>query len=170
MLPKNRNQKSFVLLDEMNRKMVIDRLKKKVSIYKEILTEVDAQSIKIGKRLTDQIGVISSALDKIPSGKSQSDYLTNLQLSLINMTSEIKSMSQKLVNTSNLYQVTMKAINDDDVPIIRVIEKAIPTERFPMVQIIFFILLGATITLILYVGILYFLSTYQKELLTIFWK
>ena len=79
-------------------------------------------------------------------------------------------MSQKLVNTSNLYQVTMKAINDDDVPIIRVIEKAIPTERFPMVQIIFFILLGATITLILYVGILYFLSTYQKELLTIFRK
>ena len=56
-----------VKLDEMNRKMVIDRLKKKVSIYKEILTEVDAQSIKIGKRLTDQIGVISSALDKIPS-------------------------------------------------------------------------------------------------------
>lgn len=40
-------------------------------------------------------------------------------------------MSQKLVNTSNLYQVTMKAINDDDVPIIRVIEKQFQLRDFP---------------------------------------
>ena len=100
-------------LDEMNKKLLIEKLKKKASIYKMVLTDLDVQSNKIISRLMVQINAINKLLENINMVSSQSKFLLPMQSNLYSMTTDLKRISQKTINLNNAYQIAIRSINDD---------------------------------------------------------
>ena len=157
-------------LDEMNKKLLVEKLKKKAGVYKMVLADLDKESDKILSKLSTQISALNQALKNINASSAQSDYILNLQTNLSNISADIRRVSQKTISATNAYQIAVKSVNEGDYPIIKVLEKATPKNIQAWIQFSFFGALGLLMAGVLYVCILYLLVLFESDMAIVFGK
>ena len=86
------------------------------------------------------------------------------------MTTDLKRISQKTINLNNAYQIAIRSINDDEFPMVKVLEKATPKNHRTYIQFIFFGLVGFIGCGVLYIFILYSIIIVQADVAFIFSK
>lgn len=157
-------------LDEMNKDLLIDRLKKKANIYKNVLRDLNDESKKFIDNLNSQFDKINILLGKIEDGNIKADNLYNFQSSLNMAFSDLKMISQKTSNAAYSYELAQRSLKEDNYPIIKVINKAVSRPQSYFIQSFFFGFVGMMLSLLVYVSVLFFIIFYKEELLLIFSK
>lgn len=157
-------------LNEMNKSLLIEKLKKKASIYKNVLMDLNIESKKLSDNLSNQLSNINMLLKNIEHDKPSTESLINLQNSLNIVSNDLKMMAQKTSNADYAYQIAQKSIDEDSYPIIRVIARAVPTPHSYIFQYVFFGLMGMFVPTFVYIFVLHFISRFKREISMILGK
>ncbi len=155
-------------LDNMNKKFLINKLRRKASVYKMVLNDLDIQTDKTISKINIQIKEINKIFENIKFENSILENLIPLQNNLNQLTADIKRISQKTANVSYAYQIAIKSISEDESPIINVIKKSSPQSKSTLLLFLVSGLASAFAFAIIYISALYFKIILTDDIAFIF--